>query len=213
MSYVINPYQVTPSGSWSEYESSSSATIPTNSNDGRITYDTTDEFYKCKMKVTLTTSWGSGNWNRSIGAYICDLDIGLYTSPTPDASFTGAFVHRHNSGNSESEHGANNYDWSGDSGSCNSTGGARNPYNVIDWGCSSVLPSNATWNIEIEYDGDASGGTCYWRKYDNGFSSAPTTTESWNMPSMRPMRYFILGGRWNGSISSSVSYRKFEWFA
>jgi hypothetical protein len=157
MSYVINPYQVTPSGSWSEYESSSSATIPTNSNDGRITYDTTDEFYKCKMKVTLTTSWGSGNWN--------------------------------------------------------GTGGARNPYNVIDWGCSSGLPSNATWNIEIEYDGDASGGTCYWRKYDNGFSSAPTTTESWNMPSMRPMRYFILGGRWNGSISSSVSYRKFEWFA
>ena len=213
LNFVINPYMVTPSGSWSSHEDTSTQTIPTNSNTGRLTYDTTESFYKFKMKVTTSITWGGGNWNGSVGAYVDDLDEGMYNSPAPDQSFICMMVHRHNSGGHETEHGANNFDWSGASGSCNSTGGARNPYNVLDWGCSSGLPANTSWNTEIEYDGDATGGTAYWRKYDNGFAYAATSEASWNIPSMRPFRYFILGGRWQGSISASVSYRKFEWFS
>jgi hypothetical protein len=211
---LINPHRLAPTGQWYSHEDTNSATIPTNSNSSRITYDTEASFYKFKMSFTTTISWGGGNWNGSVGCYVSDLDVGMYTSPTPEASFICSMIHRHNSGNSESEHGANNFDWSGSQGSCNFTdGGARNPYNVTDIGCSEGLANGGSKNGQIEYDGDASGGTAYFRKFDNGFGSAATYTASWNIPSMKPFRYFILAGRWNSAISASVAYRKFEWFA
>lgn len=210
--FVINPYYVTPSGEWNEYENTSTETIPTNSQDGRITYDTGETWYKFIMSCTTSISYGTGNWNGSVLGYGSNMDKGAYYSPATTQNWIGSQFHRHNSGNTESEHGAHDPAWTS-STTCNTNGGNRVPYNLLDWGCSNGIP-NGNKNWQIEYDGDSSGGTAYWREFNNGFGSAATLEQSWTIPSMsEPFRYFVLTGRWNGNISASVSYRKFEWFA
>ncbi len=208
---LINPHRLAPTGTWYSHEDTSTDTIPTNSNTGRITYDAGTTFTNFKMKTTITFSWGGGNWNGSVGMYTSNEDKGLYQSEGVDR-FICAMVHRHNSGNSETEHGAHDEDVL-ITGSCNKTSaGTSNPYNVLDYGCTPGLVSGK--NIELERDGN----TCYYRQYDNGFNNSHTSESSWTVEDssgtgIGDMRYFILGGRWQGSISASVSYRKFEWFA
>lgn len=208
---LINPHRLAPTGTWYSHEDTSTDTIPTNSNTGRLTYDTSTTFTNFKMRTTISFSYGGGNWNGSLGMYTSPEDKGLYQSDGVDR-FICAMFHRHNSGNTESEHGAHDEDLTL-TGSCNKTNaGTSNPYNVLDYGCSGGLVNGK--NIELERDGN----TCYYRRYDNGFSNSHTSENSWTVEDssgtgIGDMRYFIIGGRWNGSISASVSYRKFEWFA
>tara|TARA_R110002020_G_scaffold162925_1_gene348832 strand:+ start:244 stop:1743 length:1500 start_codon:yes stop_codon:yes gene_type:complete len=197
------------SSSSDSYESSSSTSIPTNSNTGRVTHDAGGTFTNFKMRTTMSFSYGSGNWNGSLAMYTSSEDKGLYQSGGVDR-FIGAMFHRHNSGSTENEHGAHDEDVSL-TGSCNkTTSGSSNPYNILDYGCSGGLVNGK--NIELERDGN----TCYYRRYDNGFSNSHTSENSWTVEDsggtgMGDMRYFIIGGRWNGSISATASYRKFEW--
>ena len=213
---LINPHRLAPTGQWYSYENTNSSSIPTNSNTSRITYDTGTTFKNFKMKWTISYSYGGGNWNGSLGTYVCNLDKGMYygtESDRPDR-FIGCQFHRHNNGNTENEH-ASHDNALQLTGSCNYTGSVgdeRNPYNILDFGCSGGINSGA--NQELERDGN----TMYLRTYGNGFNNSHTSETSWtsedsNGTGVGEMRYFIIAGRWNGSISATVSYRKFEWFA
>ena len=73
---LINPHRLALTGQWYSHENSDTATIPTNSNSGKISYDTEASFYKFKMSFTTSISWGGGNWNGSVACYAIDLDVG-----------------------------------------------------------------------------------------------------------------------------------------
>ena len=49
-----------------------------------------------------------------------------------------------------------------------------------------------------------------FRFYNSGFSSPPTSTNTWTINAMRELRYFLIGGRSDpsGNVSGSITYQK-----
>tara|TARA_R110002020_G_scaffold113855_1_gene261973 strand:+ start:6232 stop:6900 length:669 start_codon:yes stop_codon:yes gene_type:complete len=221
MSYLVNPYLYASSGEWYSYEDSSTYSIPVGPNLFSSPlpqyYDvgSGNEFYKFKYKASLSTSYAGGNYNGSISMWVGNL---LKTSSQsggycPEGAFITTGRHRHNSGSTDQSYFAQN--WNDSGGTCNVPTGTGCPQvsQINDYGCGDGLIVGSQ-NVELEYDGDDTGGTAYFRFYNSGFSSPPTSTNTWTINAMRELRYFLIGGRSDpsGNVSGSITYQKFEWF-
>ena len=169
MSYLVNPYLYASSGEWYSYEDSSTYSIPVGPNLFSSPlpqyYDvgSGNEFYKFKYKASLSTSYAGGNYNGSISMWVGNL---LKTSSQsggycPEGAFITTGRHRHNSGSTDQSYFAQN--WNDSGGTCNVPTGTGCPQvsQINDYGCGDGLIVGSQ-NVELEYDGDDTGGTAYF---------------------------------------------------
>lgn len=208
------------SAKWNVYENTNSTTVPTNSQTAKVSYDTGVLFTDFKMKATINiTSADNGN-NGTASMHVAEKDVGIYHTNTSERAkrWIGATKHVHNSNNTgEENHGAHDEDLTLTNVNRNlQYTTATNIYSLVqnNQAGQTGLDRDVTQNYELE----RSGNTIYFRKYGNGFSNTHTYESSWtaedsNGVGVGKMQYFIFGGRWNGMLSITVSYRKFEWFA
>jgi len=146
------------------------------------------------FRATLSITEPSGNYNGTVGMWVSDVNTAFYPSSAPSPSnHVGAGRHRHNNATSDSFHGDGSND---------------RPYSAI-WdttGATAGMLVGSNKNYELS----RVGSTIYWKIYNNGFGSSATSTESWTWATT-PLRYFELGGRWNGSITATNSYAYASW--